>query len=72
MDGNTPVLFFSPNTPSGLVPFLTVGICLGLAWPAVILRFYTRTRIVKALGTDDWCIAIALVRNGFKTSNVFI
>ena len=28
----------------------------------VVLRFWTRARIVHALGPADWCIALSLVR----------
>lgn len=28
----------------------------------VLLRFYTRSRLVKALGLTDWFVALALVR----------
>jgi hypothetical protein len=29
----------------------------------VLLRFWTRARIVHALGPADWCIALSLVRS---------
>jgi hypothetical protein len=36
----------------------------GIAFILVLLRFYTRSRIVNALGWADWFIALSLVAAG--------
>lgn len=36
-------------------------VTVSLAGLFVILRFYTRTRMLNILGRDDWCILAALV-----------
>jgi len=39
-----------------------VGAFLGLSWPIVLLRFWTRRVIVRSLGWDDWTVLITTVR----------
>ena len=40
------------------------GICIGVAFIAVLLRFVSRRLAKTDNGPDDWCAWSALVRNG--------
>lgn len=45
---------------------LSVNIAFGIVSViAVLLRTYTRVLIVKALGPDDWLMAVATVRGRY-------
>ena len=44
-----------PKIISLMIAFLAV------TWAAVILRFYSRLWVKKAIGADDWVIIVALV-----------
>jgi hypothetical protein len=46
----------------GYVIITVVGALLPLVTGVVVLRFYTRSAIVKSIGHDDWIILLALVR----------
>jgi hypothetical protein len=54
-------------TASSTNGVLSVGIIFWtFATVAVILRFWTRTMIVRVLGKDDWFMLVALVRFQFN------
>jgi len=41
---------------------ITVGISLNvIAWFFVLLRCFTRVKIVKSFGLDDWLIVVSIV-----------
>jgi hypothetical protein len=46
----------------GYVIIALVSTLLPLVTGIVVLRFYTRSSIVKSIGPDDWIILLALVR----------
>lgn len=46
----------------GYVIIALVGTLLPLVTGIVALRFYTRSSVVKSVGSDDWSILLALVR----------
>lgn len=39
-----------------------VSILVPICWIIVLLRVYTRTRLIKAFGGEDWAMLAALVR----------
>ncbi|KAB5539346.1 hypothetical protein GE09DRAFT_315504 [Coniochaeta sp. 2T2.1] len=48
-------------------------VSFGLAAAVVAMRFYTRMRIVRVLGWEDWWILVALVLSlGVSTSNIIM
>jgi hypothetical protein len=48
-------------------PVMYVGVLGILAWIAVLLRLYTRTRILRSLGWDDYTMVMALVSKTLRT-----
>lgn len=58
------------QVPIALVPrshgtsiLINSAVFLGLAWVTVGLRFYTRVRIVRAIGWDDGSMLVTTVRS---------
>ncbi len=52
----------NPTNPLSFVEVLLSVIFLCLTWPALIIRFYVRGRLIRNLGADDFLMAVALVR----------
>lgn len=53
-----------PSRGAGVIVSALVSIILAAL--VVILRFYTRSTIIRFLGCDDWCIGIAFVGSPAK------
>lgn len=54
----------------GYVIIALVGTLLPLVTGIVALRFYTRSSVVKSVGSDDWSILLALVRYSTQGSGL--
>jgi len=50
-----------PDESNASATPIIVCVMFGLAVTAVILRFFTRARIIKQLGFEDWLILVALL-----------
>jgi len=46
----------------GLSIVIPAFVFLALAWLAVLLRFWTRVIVVRAVGWDDWTMGLSAVR----------
>lgn len=47
--------------PKDYTPFVVAIVMLALAWSTIVLRLYTRIRLISAIGWDDATMIIALV-----------
>ncbi len=54
-----------PDTVHGLV--VSLFVFTSLAFVAVGMRVYTRVRLIKMMGVDDYLIVVAMVGRGNQT-----
>jgi hypothetical protein len=51
-----------PQDTRGAVVIAVISVLLPIAIAIVSLRFFVRSRLLHAVGPDDWLILVALVR----------
>lgn len=64
-----------PQVASAVNCLPTIVVCsvmASLAWTAILLRLWTRQRIVKMVGWDDWIMLVATVSLGDRERHAVV